>query len=41
VRQVPEAGGRAQGKGAHLAHLQVFFFFQRRSPRTPSSFTPR
>ena len=24
-----------------LSYLQVFFFFQRRSPRTPSSFMPR
>ncbi len=24
-----------------LAHRQVFFFFQRRSPRTPASFMPR
>ena len=25
----------------HRRHLQFFFFFQRRSPRTPASFMPR
>jgi hypothetical protein len=37
----PRGEGVDVPESLHGGYLQVFFFFQRRSPRTPSSFTPR
>jgi hypothetical protein len=36
----PWIAGQARNDKVRV-HLQFFFFFQRRSPRTPASFMPR